>query len=101
MCFDDEVECDQKEPVSSIKPVPSRLKCMLHSNTTAHLISGAVDWNVIDLLNDISEIQFGHVTMSPVNVEVRERERERMNRRRQDKSLILCSIFRLILKVLY
>ena len=49
---------------------------MLYSNITAHIASGIVGWNVIDLLNDISEIQFGHVTMSPVHVEVREKEIE-------------------------
>ena len=74
MCLDDEVECDQEEPVSSIKPVLSKLKRTLRSNTTAPTLSDPSDWNVIDLLNDTSEIQFGNVTLLPVNVEVRERE---------------------------
>ena len=95
MCLDDEVECDREEPVSSIKPVLPKLKRTLRSNTTAPALSDPSDWNVIDLLNDTSEIQFGNVTLLPVNVEVRERERE------QDNLLTLCSLFRLTLKVLH
>ena len=86
MCLDDEVECDREEPVSSTKPVLPKLKRTLRSNTSAPTLSDSSDWNVIDLLNDTSEIQFGNVTLLPVNVEVRgEREKERKRERERGK----------------